>query len=479
VLHIFPFGTVLEAGCAVVVFGGGSLDALGGSSLYQTASSGSLQLNNNSETITIFDDAFPDANPIASITYGAEGGNDQSLTRDPDLSGPFVGHNGVANSIGSASPGTKADGSEFCPAVGDLSISLSAPTMIESGGSIIATITRTGSTAEELEIAVKIDDATEAETDLFIPDLEYIPAGQASVQVTINAIDDIALDGPQTVKITARAARYNLGVATFTVLDDGDSAFDDLVINEFLHDPPLGAAGDANGDGTRDGAQDEFVELLNVSGAPFDLSGYLLQDSVQTRHVFPPGTILADGQAIVVFGGGFPNGNFGGSLVQTASTGMLGLNNAGDSVILALSGGNELLRVDYGDLIVAEAVTRSPDGTGEFVAHSSAGGALFSPGTKTDGALFPGGSSGPSFSITSIKVNVSAATVTVRVRGLQPDVTYDFESSTDLNNHDLFGFIHLFTTDDGTEVSPGVYEFTFADASISTAATRFYRIALF
>ena len=61
--------------------------------------------------------------------------------------------------------------------------------------------------------------------------------------------------------------------------------------------------GDANGDGVRDGTQDEFVEIVNSTGGTVDISGWELHDGNSTRHVFEPGTVIANEGAIVVFGG--------------------------------------------------------------------------------------------------------------------------------------------------------------------------------
>ena len=51
-----------------------------------------------------------------SYTYGSEGGDDQSLTRDPDISGPdpMVKHSQIEGANGALfSPGTRVDGSFF------------------------------------------------------------------------------------------------------------------------------------------------------------------------------------------------------------------------------------------------------------------------------------------------------------------------------------------------------------------------------
>ena len=68
--------------CSVVVFGGGTPTGTFGGSVVQTASSGALGLNNAGDTVTLLS---PDMLTSIAYTYGSEGGNDQSLTRDPDI----------------------------------------------------------------------------------------------------------------------------------------------------------------------------------------------------------------------------------------------------------------------------------------------------------------------------------------------------------------------------------------------------------
>ena len=168
-----------------------------------------------------------------------------------------------------------------------------------------------------------------------------------------------------------------------------------LVINEVNADPDGSLAGDANNDGTRDGSDDEFVEIVNNTGSDVDISGWTLADAVGVRHTFPAGTVLTDGCGIVVFGGGSPAGGFGGMVVQTASSGFLGFNNGGDAVTLN-DGTTDQASVSYGSEGGAnQSLTRDPDITGAepLVQHTSAtgaGGALFSPGTRVDGSIFAG-----------------------------------------------------------------------------------------
>ena len=166
-----------------------------------------------------------------------------------------------------------------------------------------------------------------------------------------------------------------------------------IVINEFQYDPAPDLSGDANGDGIRDGSQDEFVELVNDSGADLDISGWTLNDAVGLRHTFPAGTVVANGCAVVVFGGGVPNGDFGGSVVQVASTGFIGLNNGGDSITILDGVGAQVATASYTSEAPDQSLTLDPDITGSPAAHSAAtgsNGALFSPGTRIDGARFSG-----------------------------------------------------------------------------------------
>jgi len=163
-----------------------------------------------------------------------------------------------------------------------------------------------------------------------------------------------------------------------------------LVINEVLFDPAADAPGDANGDGVRDALDDEFIEIINTSSDPIDISGYSISDASELRHTFPASTILQGNGILVVFGGGTPTGDFGGATVQTASEGQLNLSNSGDIVTIRNSSDDVILVFDSASLSVSvsddQSVTRSPEITGDFVLHTTANASLlFSPGTQADG----------------------------------------------------------------------------------------------
>jgi hypothetical protein len=166
------------------------------------------------------------------------------------------------------------------------------------------------------------------------------------------------------------------------------------VINEMHADPAGDLPGDANGDGIRDFSDDEFIEIVNTDASDLDISGWTVADGALVRHTFPAGTVVPSGCSIVVFGGGVPTGAFGNSLVQTASSGALGLNNSGDTVTLN-DGFSDVVSAGYGsEGSDNQSLTLDPDlGLPPYVKHSEAtgsGGALYSPGTLIDGSQFSG-----------------------------------------------------------------------------------------
>lgn len=202
------------------------------------------------------------------------------------------------------------------------------------------------------------------------------------------------LRSPGTVVLRIENPDFGVsGDATLKVL-----IADPLVINEYLADPPEGAAGDANGDGTRSSSADEFIELLNRSADPIELSGYRLLDADQVRHVFAAGTTIPPHEAAVVFGGGAPQGGFGNAadnkLVFKATSGGLSLNNGGDTITLQDPSGRILQKIVItpAEGGAGQAINRDPDGDGaSFALHSTLGedsSGLFSPGARANGKAF-------------------------------------------------------------------------------------------
>lgn len=95
---------------AIIVFGGGS--PTGFLTYAITASSGSLGLNNTGDDVILKNNS---GFVIDNYTYGSEAGNNQSITRDPDLTGSsFVEHSTATGSGGALfSPGNYINGTPF------------------------------------------------------------------------------------------------------------------------------------------------------------------------------------------------------------------------------------------------------------------------------------------------------------------------------------------------------------------------------
>ncbi len=174
----------------------------------------------------------------------------------------------------------------------------------------------------------------------------------------------------------------------FSIVDDIDpppppppGAEDLIIINEVLANEP-GSYIDG-----------EFVELLNIGQTAVNLAGWSLYDNRQQRHIFREQTVLAAGEAIVVFGGlqGIPRNLYN---AVPASSGALNLSNSGDTVTLVDARDIEVDVVLYSSSLSGAdgvSMTRAIDGDGQsgFVLHTSLDSGLQnSPGQRNDGTDF-------------------------------------------------------------------------------------------
>ncbi len=162
-----------------------------------------------------------------------------------------------------------------------------------------------------------------------------------------------------------------------------------LVINEVLAAPIT----DTNKDGIFKSDQDEFVEIVNISGSSLDLSGLLISDGVKVRHTVPFGTILNNLEPLIIFGGGDIMNLTPNYKAQIASTGSLGINNSGleQITITTLSG----LTIDSTSFDNANlqgiSLNRSPElSFNTLIPHDKFLRAIdkYSPGIRIDGTSF-------------------------------------------------------------------------------------------
>ena len=203
------------------------------------------------------------------------------------------------------------------------------------------------------------------------------PAGAAQV-VTALITDDAEEEGPETAVFTLEDVRPEgaqvgaPGRLTLTIEDDDAAAGGALVINEFLADPNGEVDTDLNGDGSADSG-DEFVEILNASGAAVDLSGYQLDDEAgggAEPYVFSEGAELAPGAYAVVLGDA--NGRSFGAFTGSGGP---SLNNGGDDIRLVSAAGTVVAEITYGSAQATEGVSqaRRPDGSGDFAPQDTFG----------------------------------------------------------------------------------------------------------
>lgn len=223
---------------------------------------------------------------------------------------------------------------------------------------------------------------------VFSPVVGRHEAGWGGTKVTletsfaVTASSTVLFDGEpaasvaalDSFRLVAEVPNVGDGLVDVTVTEGGSTAiqtgfrvqgtlsYGDLLLNEFLPD----ASGlDANGDGVISEDGDEFVELVNTTSDPMDVSGLLLSDSGSERHRFPNPTTIPAGGCLVVFGGGTPRGFAGlhaSGHAQAATSGKLGLSDDADEVLVRSPSGLVLVHVIYDDAKDASSWNRKTDG---------------------------------------------------------------------------------------------------------------------
>ena len=269
-----------------------------------------------------------------------------------------------------------------------------------------------------------------------------------------------------------------------------------ILINEVLVDPAVAVEdGDANGDGVRQAQEDEFVELLNITSNPIDLTGWKVGDDERIDFQFPDGYILQPFEFLCIFGGGdvsnLPGYDADPLLTRVFATGDSignGLANGGDYFILQSADGNHDMYWAYGskfgagppisaavDSITWEfevetaaiakndnSVTRSPDADvsveDPFVEHLTVSQDPFSPMTTIGGDLS-----------LSFQVTASASPAGTGTVSLDPDTTsYPFGTivTFQATPEEFYVFSHWTVGGDEIQNNP-ISEVVTADLSVT------------
>lgn len=158
-----------------------------------------------------------------------------------------------------------------------------------------------------------------------------------------------------------------------------------LVLNELLADP---SGVDINGDQVPSARDDEFVELLNRTLFPLDLTGVSIRVGDWIAHTFDA-RCVEPGKALVLFGGGDPRLD----IDALVSDSPLRLTNTGTTIGLLSFDGDLLDSVTYGkEADAPHSLTRDPDGTGTWQVHgvlADSQAVVHSAGRCVNGSTFP------------------------------------------------------------------------------------------
>ena len=199
VKHTFESGTTLMKGQGIVVFAGGTPTGTFGGSITNTA--GSLNLNNSGDSITVTNS---DGTVVATDTYGSEAGDNQSITRDPDLTGSFLKHSAATGSDSALfSPGTKVDGTTFAEASVTVTELDGGTEVAEGDATDSYTLVLGSSPSADVTITVSPDAQTVVSPGTVIFTSSDFSTAQT---VTVTAVNDATVEGNHTSIISHSAA---------------------------------------------------------------------------------------------------------------------------------------------------------------------------------------------------------------------------------------------------------------------------------
>jgi len=341
----FDEGVQISAGERIVVFGGGvNVSVLG--QVYIDDGSIGNGLTNGGDTLVLIN-ALGDT--IDIVSFGSEGGKNQSLNRVGDR---FELH-GEGNGRTMFSPNKPR------PVI-DLAFPLPANRELLSG--------QISGMGAYVLYTDKIDQP--------IPKEDVFWVSSDSLIVSIQPDGSFVTKRPGVVDVWFAWKGIESLHTSITVVSSVDEShlvpaqdMDGLVVSEIHANPGDGESGDTNGDGIRDGYQDEFVEILNISDKEIDLSKWHLGDDTKLAGLFqfPPKTRLLPRQYLTLFGGGRVENISGVTYVDDGRIGD-GLSNSGDVIkLISPNGEYTALEVSFASSQKGVSLKRTPGG--DYVPH--------------------------------------------------------------------------------------------------------------
>ncbi|NNC88839.1 MAG: lamin tail domain-containing protein [Akkermansiaceae bacterium] len=495
-IHFFTDGTILQPGCALVVFGGGdffqgTVAGAFGNAEVQKSSEGLLFLTDSGDTVSIVDASSGVRHEVRTpnVSGDPELGS-YNLNTDADAASGYDRHTVIAaNAANQFSPGTTVAGTAFCPAPAQaLTLSVTPGSFAENAGAGAATATVSIPAPLATDLLVFLETGDEGEVVPQFPGA-FISAGLTSADIPLDAVDDVLVDGTQTVTLSAFASGYTNGTTTVDVTDDGDTpAFTGLVINEVDADQPgtdttefielYNLTGNAESlDGLVlvlfNGSDDASYNAFDLTGQTIPANGYLVVGNAPGAYTpanFPASNAIQNGpDAVAIYVGSevdFPNDTAPGSVSNVLVDAMVyGTADGDDAGLIAAFGGPQY---DEGSTNNATSNSRVPDGTGSFVAQAP------TPGAANQ-VVIP-----DSPQILTITPDFGGGTVNMSIANVSPGTTYSLNSTPDLT--ETIPFTQLLTFDPGVNgfedpVGSGIYVFDFPDGSISGKPKNFYQVS--
>ncbi|MGF1502116.1 MAG: ExeM/NucH family extracellular endonuclease [Paracoccaceae bacterium] len=318
----FPGGTILSAGQAAVLFGGGTpTGSFGGALVFADDGSIGNGLANGGDAVELRDAV---GSLVDSVAYGSagavSGGNDQSVTRDPDLTGGFVDHSGATGANGALfSPGTRIDGTPFDPNATLLSIN--DVTMMEGDSGttdFVFTVTRSGDTSGVTMVDFATADGTATAGSDYTSNsgtLTFMAGGPNTQTVTVSVTGDMDAEQNETFNVALSNATNGAFISDATGL--GTIQNDDGVV--------ISQINQVQGDGAVSPIVGDMVTIEAIVTGDFqdgdadtqrDLRGFFVQEEDTDTDANP---LTSEG--IFVFDGSSPATDVNiGDLVQITAT---------------------------------------------------------------------------------------------------------------------------------------------------------------